>query len=78
MTRPLSHRDHEVLEYIRAYITEQGFPPTVREIGSGVGMSSPSTVQGHIVQLCDLGLLERTHNGSPRALRIIEQPEATL
>lgn len=78
MTKALSYRDREVLEFIRSYITEQGFPPTVREIGSGVGMSSPSTVQGHIVALCDGGLLERTHNGSPRALRIIERPEATI
>lgn len=67
----------EVLDFIKDHIAEKGYPPTVREIGYGVDMSSPSTVQGHLVNLCENGLLERTLSGSPRALRVIE-PEATV
>lgn len=77
MTRPISPRDLEVLAFIKEHIASRGFPPTVREIGRGVGMSSPSTVQTHIVTLCENGLLERSLSGSPRALRVVE-PRANV
>lgn len=73
MTKPVSPRALEVLEFIKDHIDEKGFPPTVREIGAGVDMSSPSTVQGYIVTLCENGLLERSLSGSPRALRVVRQ-----
>lgn len=76
MVTPASPRDLEVLAFITSFIEEQGFPPTVREIGLGVGMSSPSTVQGHIMALVQAGRIERAVNGSPRALRVI--PEADI
>ena len=78
MTPSTSSRDLEVLAYIAKFIEDQGFPPTVREIGEGVGMSSPATVQTHLVALTSAGLVERTVNGSPRALRVTPQGEATM
>lgn len=78
MATPASHRDLEVLAFITRFIEERGFPPTVREIGEGVGMSSPSTVQSHIVALIRTGHIERTVNGSPRAIRVVPPEDTTI
>lgn len=78
MTRPITGRDAEVLEAIIAFIDDKGYPPTVREIGEDLGMSSPSTVQAHLVSLVDAGYIERTTPHSPRALRVLRNlDEAT-
>lgn len=74
---PISGRGRETLDFIEAHIQEKGFPPTVREIGAGIGISSPSTVQGYLDALCDAGYLERTVNGSPRALSVLRHSDGT-
>ncbi len=48
-----------ILEFIKRYRAQHGYPPTVREIGAAVGISSPSTVHGHLVGLVEIGALER-------------------
>ena len=58
----------EMLDFIVAYITEQGYPPTVREIGAGVNLKSTSSVHTHLIHMVDEGLIET--DGSPRAIRI--------
>ena len=48
----LSPRQREILEFVNTHVDEQGYPPTVREIGQAVGLTSPSTVhRGHVVTL---------------------------
>ena len=44
--RELSKMQQKIYEYIAACIREQGYPPSVREIGEAVGLKSPSTVHG--------------------------------
>lgn len=65
----MASRQQAVLDYIRSYITEHGYAPTVREIGVRFGWSSPSTVQGKLDQLVREGSIERV--GS-RAIRIVQ------
>ena len=47
----------QILNYIRYYMIEHRYPPTVREIGEGVNLSSTSTVYSHLKKLEEQGLL---------------------
>ncbi|MBG9980091.1 transcriptional repressor LexA [Facklamia sp. DSM 111018] len=57
-----------VLESIYQLLQENGYPPTVREIGSRAGLSSPSTVHGHLDRLEERGFIDR----DPSKTRTIE------
>lgn len=71
-TRPeLSTRQQEVLEYIRTMVDSRGYPPSVREIGDALGLSSPSTVHSHISSLVRYGYLRRDPS-KPRAIEIVD------
>ncbi|MFR0771693.1 MAG: LexA family protein [Limosilactobacillus pontis] len=60
MPRSAKNKQMAVLSYIHKQVTEHGYPPTVREICSAVGLSSTSTVHGHITRLIDKGLCVKT------------------
>lgn len=61
----------KILEFIVAYIQKHSYPPTVREIGEGVGLKSTSSVQSHIVRMLDCGMIETDADpGSTRAIRV--------
>ena len=47
----LTERQNEVLDVIKKYIADNGYPPTVREIGDILGLSSPATIQVHFDNL---------------------------
>lgn len=66
----VTRRDLSVLEAIISISTEQGYPPTVREIGTHLGLRSPSTVHGHLANLIAAGYIERAE-GSPRAIKVL-------
>lgn len=66
-------RDAEIWDFIAAFLDERGFPPTVREIGEGIGMSSPGTVHAHLVSLEAGGYIQKVP-GSPRAIRLVSRP----
>lgn len=70
----VSVRDIEVLDFIINYTAEHGWPPSVRDIGKGLKMNSPSTVQAHIVALKTAGYIERGEVGSPRTIRVLKHP----
>lgn len=55
----ISTKQLNVLQSIYDLLKENGYPPTVREIGDRLGLSSPSTVHGHLDRLSDKGLLDR-------------------
>ena len=57
--RPNGDTQQRILEYIEKYIDENGFPPSVREIGLAVDLKSTSTVHGHLTRLEKKGLLHR-------------------
>lgn len=65
MSRPqLSPRVQQIFEFISSYAAEHGYPPSVREIGSSVGLKSPSTVHMHLQTLEQKGFIKRTANKS--------------
>ena len=64
----LTHRQQMVLEYIRRSITDRGYPPTLREIGSFMGIRSTNGVNDHLRALERKGYLTREDMKS-RALR---------
>ena len=69
--RELTKRQQEILDFIRAEIHRRGFPPSVREIGEAVGLSSSSTVHSHLAALESKGLIRRDPS-KPRALEVLD------
>ncbi len=69
MSEALTARHRGILEYIETSMTNRGFPPSVREIGEAVGLTSPSTVHSHLRRLQELGYIERDPS-KPRALNV--------
>jgi len=69
--RELTERQRQILDYIRAEIHRRGFPPSVREIGEAVGLSSSSTVHSHLAALESKGLIRRDPS-KPRALEVLD------
>ena len=67
----LSPRQREILEFVNSHVDQHGYPPTVREIGGAVGLTSPSTVHAHLARLESAGLIRRDPT-KPRALEVID------
>lgn len=67
----------EILQYIYDTVDHRGFPPTVREICAAVGLSSTSTVHGHLSRLERKGLLIKDAT-KPRALEITSEGKKEL
>ncbi|MGB4592953.1 MAG: transcriptional repressor LexA [Coriobacteriia bacterium] len=67
----LTRRQRQILDFIRAEIHRRGFPPSVREIGEAVGLSSSSTVHSHLAALEAKGLIRRDPS-KPRALEVLD------
>ena len=69
----LTKRQREVLVIIEQHMRERGYPPSVREIGEAVGLTSPSTVHAHLAALQRRGYLRRDPT-KPRALEVRWDP----
>jgi repressor LexA len=65
----LSGRQAEILDFITSHCDRTGYPPTVREIGSAIGLASPSTVHAHLAKLAESGHLQRDPS-KPRAIHV--------
>lgn len=65
----LTARQRSILEFIESQMRERGFPPSVREIGAEVGLTSPSSVHAHLATLQRYGYLERDLS-KPRAIKV--------
>jgi repressor LexA len=72
----VTDRQRAILDYLRGFVDEHGYPPTVREIGEAVGLRSPSTVHAHLAQLERAGLLRRDPT-KPRALELTDRRRDT-
>jgi len=73
MTEDLTDRQREILDFIIAIQKERGYPPSVREIGEAVGLTSPSTVHTHLSTLQRRGFLRRDPT-KPRAIEVTYDP----
>jgi repressor LexA len=69
----LTQRHRQILACIETAMRERGYPPSVREIGEAVGLSSSSTVHAHLATLQRLGYLRRDPT-KPRAIEVRYDP----
>ena len=69
----LSNMQKKIYDYIVACVREQGYPPSVREIGEAVGLKSPSTVHFHLKHLEEAGVIEKGA-GKGRAITLTTPP----
>jgi repressor LexA len=72
MATPLTDRQREVLEHIATSIRRSGIVPSVREIGSALGMRSPSTVHQHLTALERKGYIKR-YGDRMRVLEVLDR-----
>ena len=70
MDLKVTKRQQEIVEFIKRYSARHGYPPTVRDIGKAIGLTSPSTVHAHLTNLEKVGLLRRDPS-RPRALELL-------
>ena len=73
----LTDRQRQILNLITETVQNRGYPPSVREIGDSVGLSSPSTVHCHLTALERAGYLRRDPS-KPRAIEVIDDGSADI
>jgi repressor LexA len=71
----ITTRQRQVLDFIERQMRLRGYPPSVREIGEAVGLTSPSTVHSHLNTLQRLGYLRRDPT-KPRAIEVRWDPNS--
>ena len=71
----VSKKPEQILEFVNDFIRENGFAPSVREIGSAVGLRSTASVSYHLQQLQEKGLLQAPNTkGKKRAIVTAQRP----
>ncbi|MBX5490909.1 MAG: transcriptional repressor LexA [Chloroflexi bacterium] len=70
--RALSARQRQILDFIREFVHERGYPPTIRDIGQGLGISSTSVVDYNLKALERAGLIQREREVS-RGVRLLDE-----
>ncbi len=71
MGKGLTKRQREILTYLMDTMQERGYPPSVREIGAALGLTSSSTVHSHLAALEKKGYIHRDPS-KPRAIEILK------
>ena len=66
----LTRRQQDILDVIKKYIADHGYPPTVREIGASLNLSSPATTQFHLNKLEEKGYIKRNKQKN-RAIELL-------
>ncbi len=72
--KKITKKQAEVFDFLKKYIADHGFPPSVREICAALGLSSPATVQVHLQHLKEAGKIKNTSNKF-RTIEIIGENE---
>lgn len=70
----LTKRQDEILTYIKEYVVNNGYPPTVREICAAIGVSSPATVHAHLQNLENKGMIKKEETKN-RAIELLVDNE---
>lgn len=74
MHSQLSEREEAIMAVIKKNLRDKGYPPSVREIGQEVGLSSSSTVHGYLKRLEEKGFIRRDPT-KPRALEVLDHEQ---
>lgn len=69
----LTRRQREIYDFIREFVAEQGYSPSLEEIGARFGLSSVATVHKHVQHLVEKGMLRKAWNRS-RSVEPIDPP----
>ncbi|BFH63932.1 winged helix DNA-binding protein [Paenibacillus azoreducens] len=69
--KPLTRRQAEVLEFIKSFVSSNGYPPTIREISRFMNHQSPSSAFKLLEQLVNKGFIKK--GPGPRMLQILKQ-----
>ena len=72
--KELTEKQNNVLDFIKKFTATHGYPPSIREIGKGLNLSSPATVHTHVKNLCKAGYL-KVDNNKFRAMEILVDNE---
>ena len=72
--KQITDKQNNVLDFIKKFTASHGYPPSIREIGKGLGLSSPATVHTHVKKLCNAGYL-KVDNNKFRAMEILVDNE---
>jgi len=67
----LNKRERAILKFIEKQVSEKGYPPSVREIGKSVGLSSTATVHGYIAKLTEKGFIQK-EDQKGRTLKLLK------
>lgn len=70
----LTKRQEDILDFIKTFMVKHGFPPTIREIGEGLGISSPATIHAHLKNLEARGVIRRNDTKN-RAIELLVKNE---
>ena len=70
----LTKRQNDILNYIKYYIVVHGYPPTIREIGKDLGLSSPATIHAHLANLEKKGFIKKEGTKN-RAIELLVENE---
>ena len=71
----ITRRQKEVLDFLSAFTSRNGYSPSYEEIAAGLGLNSLATVHKHVTNLQSKGLLQRSHNRS-RSIDVLPQRAA--
>ncbi len=72
----LTPKQQRIYDFIRTFLRQQGYPPSLREISQAVGVRSPSTVKYHLDHLRQAGVIQ-WDGGKTRSLSLTHQPFGT-
>jgi repressor LexA len=72
--RPLTRRQREIYDFVRDFVTDQGYAPSLEEIGAHFGLSSVATVHKHVQHLTEKGYFRKAWNRS-RSIEPLEEAE---
>lgn len=70
----LTNRQKQVLQVIREFIKKRGYPPTIREAGERLGLTSSASIHAHMAALIDAGYISRDQM-KPRALEVLMEED---
>lgn len=70
----LTRRQREIYDYVKAFVAEEGYSPSLEEIGAHFGLRSVATVHKHVQHLVEKGLLRKAWNRS-RSVEPVDEPE---
>lgn len=76
VTKVLSSKQENIIKFIRDFLCDKGYPPTIRDIASGCGISSTSVVAYNLDRLEEVGYIRR-HSDISRGIELLDTQRST-